>query len=145
LFVSAAYLGCKPGEVDAYIRASEEMQAYASAIKQVKVSPEYESMSSKQFQDAIAVKTREYMLDGMDVIHEIAMGDAEDAASRKVKLDAAIALRGAHVERHHQSDLEKTLAELNQLYHQEAPRIVEIRQTTMRIETQGAEPRLINP
>ena len=147
LFVSAAYLGLSPLELDRCIKASDELQAFVSAIGQVKVMPAYAEMSAKQFSEELVARTQGYALDGLEVIHEIAMGEAEDAASRKVKLDAAIALRGSHVEQRQDSELDRTLHELNRLYHEHAPKITQIRQTTITIQgdLSQAEPRLINP
>lgn len=52
----------------------------------------------------------------------------------KVKLQAAIALRGGEQRAVGDREIEHALSELNQLYHANAPRIKEIRQTVFKLE-----------
>ena len=133
LFIAARYLGCGTGELDRYIRSSEELQVYASQIKAVKSTAEYSAMSARQFEEELDQLTMAYKVDGLKVIHDIAMGDAANAADRKVKLDAAIALRGGETISRGGGELEGVLSELNKLYQNHAPRITQIRQTTVMV------------
>lgn len=135
LFLTASVLDCTPVEVDQYIRASPALQQFAAAIEQVKVDPAYSRMSAEQFENALADLGRAFKVVGLQELHELAtMNHGDSAAMAKVKLQAAIALRGGE---HHvggDREVEHALVELNQLYHLNAPRIKEIRQTVIRLE-----------
>jgi hypothetical protein len=71
----------------------------------------------------------------LDELHDLATMDHKDsAAMAKVKLQAAIALRGGEHRSVGDREIDLALSELNQLYHQNAPRIKEIRQTVVKLE-----------
>lgn len=71
----------------------------------------------------------------LDELHDLATMDHKDsAAMAKVKLQAAIALRGGEQRSVGDREIDLALSELNQLYHQNAPRIKEIRQTVVKLE-----------
>jgi hypothetical protein len=132
VFLAACALSCTARELDSYIRRSADLQAFASAIEQVKIDPAYSRMSVEQFENQLENLARAYRVDGINEIHQLATMDFGDSAAlAKVKLDAALALRGAPASRGTGSDTEVALAELNHLYHQNAPRIKEIRQTVI--------------
>lgn len=138
LFLSACALDCTARELDLYIRRSAELQAFASAIEQVKTDASYSRMSVEQFENQVENLKRSYRIDGVNEIHKLATMDFGDSAAlAKVKLDAALALAAGPPRAGAGSDTEMALAELNNLYHQNAPRIKEIRQTviTLRDET----------
>lgn len=135
IFLAASTLDCTPGEFDRYIRASGELQNFAAAIETVKIDPGYSRMSAEQFENELADLTRAYRVVGLEELHGLAtMEHGGSAAMAKVKLQAAISLHGGQQQTGGDREIEHALSELNQLYHQNAPRIREIRQTVIRLE-----------
>lgn len=135
LFMAASTLDCTAQELDRYIRASAELQQFAAAVEKVKVDPAYSRMSAEQFENALADLTRAYRVVGLEELHDLAtMDHGDSAAMAKVKLQAAIALRGGQQNVAGDHEIENALAELNTLYHQNAPRIKEIRQTVVKLQ-----------
>jgi hypothetical protein len=132
LFLAACALGCTAREVDQYIRRSTSLQAFAGAIETVKTDPAYSRLSTEQFENHVADLMRAFRVDGINEVHKLAtMAFGDSAALAKVKLDAALALTGSTSARTGNSEVEGALAELNALYHANAPRIKEIRQTVI--------------
>ena len=135
IFLAACALDCTARELDLYIRRSASLQVFAAAVEQVKVDPAYSRMSAEQFESQIADLTRAFRVDGLYEVHKLAtMEFGDSAALAKVKLDAALALKGSGGHAVGNSETENTLAELNALYHQNAPRIKEIRKTVITFE-----------
>lgn len=135
LFLAACALDCTAQELDKYIRRSSALQAFAAAVEQVKRDVNYDRMSAEQFENRCTDLTRAYRLDGIETLHTLATTDHGDSAAlAKVRLEAAIALRGGPAHGSGNSEAEATLQELNQLYLQNAPRIKEIRQTVVVME-----------
>lgn len=135
IFLASSTLDCTPQELDRYIRASGELQAFAAAIEKVKIDPAYSRMSAEQFESRISDLTRAYKVVAIEELHGLAtMNHKGSAAMAKVKMQAAIALRGGQQQAAGDREIENALAELNQLYHANAPRIKEIRQTVVRLE-----------
>jgi hypothetical protein len=132
IFLAACALDCTARELDLYIRRSAALQAFASAIDTVKIDPAYSRLSTDQFENQVADLMRAFRVDGLNEVHKLAtMEFGDSAALAKVKLDAALALSGNGTARAGNSESENALAELNALYHQNAPRIKEIRQTVI--------------
>ncbi|MDF3091490.1 hypothetical protein [Burkholderia semiarida] len=135
IFLSASTLDCTAQELDRYIRASAELQQFAATIEKVKIDPAYSRMSIEQFENRLADLSLAYKVVGIEELHNLAtMSHKDSAAMAKVKLQAAIALRGGHQQVVGDRELDQALSELNQLYHQNAPRIKEIRQTVVKLE-----------
>ncbi|RQQ54314.1 hypothetical protein [Burkholderia stagnalis] len=135
IFLASTTLDCTAQELDRYIRASSELQQYAAAIEKVKIDPAYSRMSAEQFENELADLTRAYKVVGLEELHGLATMDHKgSAAMAKVKLQAAISLRGGEQRVAGDREIEHALSELNQLYHQNAPRIKEIRQTVVKLE-----------
>lgn len=140
LFLVACALDCTVREVDQYIRRSNELQSFASAVEQVKIDPAYSRLSAEQFDNQVANLLRSFQLDGINEVHKLATMDFGDSAAlAKVKLEAALALKGGASSRSVNGETENALAELNHLYHQNAPRIKEIRQTVLRFQDGSQE------
>lgn len=135
IFIAASLAGLTPNQLRRAIRASETLQADFLAMERIKVNPEYDRLSSEAFEAHLAELTRDYRLDGLEAIHEIATMQADSAALYEVKLKAAIQLRGA-VGVGQQGESSVILSELNDLYRQNAPRIKSIRTQTVQIEFQ---------
>jgi len=132
LFLASCALDCTARELDGYIRRSVELQHFITAVEQVKIDPAYSRLSVEQFENQLADQTRALRIEGLNEIHKLAtMEFGDSAALAKVKLDAALALRGGVQSGVSNSETESALAELNHLYHQNAPRIKEIRQTVL--------------
>ncbi|KWN69135.1 hypothetical protein WM23_04515 [Burkholderia ubonensis] len=135
IFLASSTLDCTAHELDGYIRASAELQQFAAAIEKVKIDPAYSRMSAEQFENELADLTRAYKVVGLEELHGLATMDHKgSAAMAKVKLQAAISLRGGEQRVAGDREIEHALSELNQLYHQNAPRIKEIRQTVVKLE-----------
>ena len=139
LFLSSSYLGVTARELDGYIRASEELQAFVAAIKKVKSNADYDSMSAEQFSNELDRLTSQYKVEALDIIHDLATMEAKSAADREVKLKAAIQLHGVAPERKADSTQLATLNELNDLYYQSAQRIKSVRIQTAQIEFHGQD------
>src|ERR1700758_1971252 len=132
LFLAACALDCTPRELDLFIRRSAALQAFAGTIETVKIDPAYSRMSVEQFENQIADLMRAFRVDGLNEVHKLAtMEFGDSAALAKVKLDAALALTGSTSARTGNNETENALVELNALYHANAPRIKEIRQTVI--------------
>lgn len=131
IFRAASLMQVKPSELDSAIRFSESLQAYTMAIDRVKADPEYDGMSTKAFVEETRRLAATMALDGLLSIHELATGSADSAAEKDVKLRAAIELRKASPHHHGGGELGALLAQLNEQYQEHAPRIREIRTTTV--------------
>lgn len=132
IFLAACALDCTARELDLYIRRSAELQTFASTVEQVKTDAAYSRMSVEQFENQVENLRRAYRVDGINEVHKLATMDYGDSAAlAKVKLDAALALSAGPTRAGGGSDAEAALVELNHLYHQNAPRIKEIRQTVI--------------
>ena len=129
IFLSSQYLGVTPRELDSYIRSSEDIQGFVAAIGVVKKDADYNRLSVEQFTDRLDQTTRAYQVEAIDIIHDLAVIPMKDisAAMAEVKLKAAIQLRGAGKDPQANNGQASVLAELNDLYHQSAPRIKSIR------------------
>jgi len=150
IFVAAGLLGCAPRLLRAAIKSSEPLQALYLALERHSVDPEFTRLSNKEYADKIAELTEEYRYEGLQAIHDIATiplvmeqvvdketGDTAElpisAAMMEVKLKAAIQLRGMDVT-NRGSDSTSILAELNELYRQNAPRLKAIRTQSVQLE-----------
>jgi hypothetical protein len=143
IFLAACALDCTARELDTYIRRSAALQAFAGAIETVKIDPAYSRLSAEQFENQVADLVRIFRVDGIKEVHKLAtMEFGDSAALAKVKLDAALALTGSTNARAGNNEVETALAELNTLYHQNAPRIKEIRQTVI---TYSGDQEVIQP
>jgi hypothetical protein len=143
IFLASTALDCTARELDGYIRASAELQQFAAAIEKVKVDPAYSRMSVEQFENRVADLTLAYKAVAIEELHNLAtMSHKGSAAMAKVKMQAAIALRGGQQVQHGDREMEHALSELNTLYHQHAPRIKEIRQTVIKLTDGQAIPQV---
>lgn len=142
IFVASGYLSVAPRELDRYIRASEHLQVFTSAISTIKKDVDYDRMSTDQFREQLEHVTRAYRIEATEIIHDLATMSFDTAAMADVKLKAAVQLRGNQNETPVNSSQAQVLAELNDAYRESAPRIKKIR--AIEIEyTQ--EPNQLNP
>ena len=136
IFLAASMMGISPTELNAYIRASESLQAAALAIDGVKEDPNWRRMSHHQFADRLAQLSMEYRVHGLEVIKEISdvTGWEEDARMARVKLKAAELLRGVEFHVDHNGGSDSVLRELDEAYRAHAPVVSRIRETVREIE-----------
>ena len=128
LFQTACMLSCTTLEVDRYIRSSDALQAFAASIKQVQANGDYSKMSQEQFARELEIKSAAYRVDGLEVLHKLAMMDHEESAKMAdVRFKAAVALRGSGPIMQNGDGSEDLLKELNERYSSAAPRIRQIR------------------
>lgn len=138
VFVAASMAGCTPIQFRRAIKASETLQGLYCTIERLKGNEDYDKLSNEHFEAQLNELSREYRLDGLQAIHDIATMQAASAAELEVKLKAAIQLRGT-AGATASGDSATILAELNRLYAVNAPRIKSIRVSTAQIEFQDGE------
>ena len=144
IFLAACALDCTARELDLFIRRSASLQSFVAVVDQVKVDPAYSRISTEQFENRVADLVRSFRVDGLQEVHKLAtMEFGDSAALAKVKLDAALALSGGGSPRAGNAESENALAELNALYHANAPRIKEIRKTVITFEDGQAKTPLV--
>ncbi len=142
LFVASQMLNMTSVRLDRMIRSSEALQAVWLALRQVRASAEYDKLSTEQVEAEVSRRMSHYRADGLEALHELAtMDHGDNAGLAQVRLMAASRLSGPAGEFGQASDLQQTLAHLNAEYQRTAPRIREIRQTVVTLET---EPRLVS-
>jgi hypothetical protein len=127
IFLSACYLRVTARELDSYIRSSEMLQAYVGMIDKVKTDANYDKLSNEQFASQLEQMSKAYKVEALDIIHDMARMPFDSAAMAEVKLKAAIQLRGVDTVTHQNTDQATVLAELNQIYQANAPRIKSVR------------------
>lgn len=126
LMLTAGKLGMRPSKLVDAIKSVPSVAATWQAMERIKADPEFHRITQEQFQQAIAERSALYRLDGLEVIHELAMTDHEGVSGlAEVRLKAAIALRGTQDTQ--QGSDQVILQELNSLYHQSARRIKSLR------------------
>lgn len=131
-------LDIRPSKLGMFIRSVPSVAALWMEMEAVKATPEYETASQQWFENAIRARLAAYRFEGLEVIHELATTPhGENAAMADVRLKAAIQLRGASDGT--ASDAGGVLAELNQIYHANAPRIKSMRVTQAQIEFEPAK------
>ena len=129
LFVASAHLKCSPTELNRYMRQSEGLQGLLAAIGEIKVSPEFKKLSNDQYLDEIDRLRRDFKLEALHVVHELATESAQgmNAKDKDVKLRAALALMGGQEKAVASDQNADVFAELNRLYQEAAPRIRTVR------------------
>jgi hypothetical protein len=139
LFLSSSYLGVTIRELDRYIRSDIELMAFAGSIEQIKTDDKYDKLSNEQFKKELERKCRDYKIEALDIIYDIATMQPEDglpltAAQQDVRLKAAVQLRGTS-EVTGDSGQQLILQELNKEYLETAPRIKSIRAVQIEYKT----------
>ena len=126
LFIAASYIGVTPRQLDSFIRGSQDIQLLVASVNEIKRDDDYHKISVEQFENRLEDMTRAYRIDALKEIHKLAMMSFDSAALAEVKLKAAIQLRGTQSDTRSDNNT-AIMAELNQLYHQSAPRIRSVR------------------
>lgn len=126
LILSAGEMCIRPSTLVNWIRSVPSVKNLWDEMEALKADTKFEAATAEQFAKEIANRAAIYRLDGLEVLHELATEDHDGvSAMAEIRLKAAIALRGA-------TDYVPTsgnnvLAELNTLYHANAPRIKSMR------------------
>ena len=139
IFVASQLLGMGVTalRVDRAIRVSARLQAVVAGIQDVKGTDVYLEATARDFHRAIERRMSLYRIAGLDALHDLAsMPIDENSAQNQVKLAAAARLAGPPSESQEGGELAETLRELNQLYHESAPKIKIMRQTLVEITPQ---------
>ena len=137
LIRSSQELTVRPSTLVRWIRSVPSVGALWNEMEVVKADPAFDAATAQQFEAEIKARATVYRLDGLEVLHELAMADHEGvSAMAEVRLKAAIELRGA-------SELGSmtggnVLAELNELYRTHAPRIKSMRAVEIEFDDQPA-------
>lgn len=137
LIMTAEDLGMVPSKLVRYIRAVPKLAATYAAIDEAMKGDDLDAKSAAAISRAIQERTAAYRLDGLEVVHELAMAPHRNAAEAEVRLKAAIELRG-------KADSgavagNAVLAELNDLYQKSAPRIKTLRAVQIEFELPSDE------
>ena len=134
LIVTANRLGYRPSWLVDWIRAVPKLTVVYNEIEKVKADPDFDQAAQAHFEDEIRRRTAAFKLDGLNVIHELAVTPhGESAAMADVRLKAAIQLRDAGGESTQGGA--NVLAELNELYRRSAPRIRSMRAVQIEFDT----------
>ena len=135
LIRSAQTLTIRPSTLVRWIRSVPSVAAIWNEMEVVKADPAFDSATAAQFEAEIKARATVYRLDGLEVLHELATTDHDGVSSMaEVRLKAAIELRNA-------SEIGvmtggNVLAELNELYRANAPRIRSIRAVEIEFDGQ---------
>ena len=124
IFIASQLLGITALRLDRAIRVSALLQATVAEIP-----PEKEWTSQKQIQEAIENRLALYRVAGLDALHELATMPLNDnSAQNQVKLAAAARLAGSPEAGAGGGEVGEALRALNQLYHEQAPRLRVVRE-----------------
>jgi hypothetical protein len=134
LVISAERIGCRPSTLVDWVRAVPKLTVVYNEIEKVKADADFDRATQAHFEDEIRRRTAAFKLDGLNVIHELAVSDhGESAAMADVRLKAAIQLRDAGGDSIQRGS--NVLVELNELYRISAPRIKSMRAIQIEFES----------
>ena len=133
LIQSSRMLQCRASTLVDWIKSVPSVGALWSEIEKYKADPAFDNATQAQFEAEIRARSAIYRLDGLEVLHELAMAPHTNASEADVRLKAAIQLRGLPDAGTGGGD--GILAELNTLYHSAAPRIKSMRAVQIEFET----------
>lgn len=136
LILASQDIGLRPSKLVQYIKCVPSVEVHYLAIQQVKSSGEFDAKTQAAFEKELRLRASAYRLDGLEVIHEIAMAPHSSAAEGDVRLRAAIQLRGSNDTGAVGGD--NVLAELNTLYHTNARRIKSMRIAQIEFEDEAS-------
>ena len=123
---SSSEMNIRPSTLVNWIRSVPSISSLFSEMEALKADAAFEAATQQQFEAEIRNRLQAYRLDGIEVLHELATRDDEGVSSMaEVRLKAAIELAGASQPQN--SMVGNVLAELNELYRTNAPRIKSMR------------------
>jgi hypothetical protein len=140
IFVASQLLGITAIRLNRAIQVSSVLQATMSAIATAE-----KGISAEALDDAIAQRLRVYRVVGLDALHDLAtMPIDENSAQNQVKLAAAARLAGEAGGGATGGEMGEALRELNQLYHEHAPRLRVVRErVTVEVSPSAPEPEAV--
>ena len=137
LIRSAGELTIRPSTLVRWIRSVPSVANLWQEMELVKADPAFDNATAQQFEAEIKARATVYRLDGLEVLHELATTGHDGVSSMaEVRLKAAIELRSS-------TEFGSTgggnvLAELNELYRVNAPRIRSMRAVEILYDDQPA-------
>lgn len=142
LFLAAQLLGhVTVIRLDRSIRVSPRLQTVFLAIQEAKTDPEYERRTAECIESGIQRRVSLYRAEGLDALHVLAtMPLSDNSAQNQVKLAAATRLASGTESGQQGSEIESTLAILNQSYHAAAPRIRSVRERIIEFDNPAPLP-----
>lgn len=133
LIQSSRKLNVRPSQLVGWIKSVPSVAAHYLTIEQIKADPRFDDASQAQLEAEIRARAAAYRLDGLEVLHELATTPHTNASEADVRLKAAVHLRSAGSDMPQGGD--GVLAELNSLYHKNAPRIKSMRMAVIEFDT----------
>jgi len=129
------------------IRNDAYLQAYVVEVAKAVDAGAFDKLTRKQIEDDLASRALVYKSDALDALHDLATMPIDDnSAQNQIKLAAAARLVGPGAEAAHAStDTDAILRQLQEEYHRSAPRIKEIRERIVVMESGEAERPAIEP
>ena len=141
LFVASQLLDLTAIKLDRMLRASPSLQTFFLQVEAVAALAEYDQTTSVRFAAEVSRRRLLYQSDALDALHDLAtMPVSSNSGLNQTKLLAASRLVGPQETQQGVSDLDSTLAALNDEYHKAAPRIKSVRERIITFET---EPKVI--
>lgn len=121
-------LGVSLGMVNNFVRNVPRLRRLFTEMDRLRRESdpdEFDRMSAERFRDEMAARTEAYKLEGLEVIHELAVTPHDTAMMAEVRLKAAKELRGADTGQG--GSLVALMNELNAAYAQTAGRVKQLR------------------
>lgn len=135
IFIASQLLHITALRFERAIRLSPLLRATLDSIPQ----PGAAELSTERINEEIQRRLSLYRVTGLDALAELAtMPIDENSAQNQVKLAAAARLAGTTESGSGSGDVAQALRELNQLYHEQAPRLRVVRER-LTVELQGGE------
>jgi hypothetical protein len=130
LFVASQMLGVTALRLDRAVRLSQDLQAVYLSLRDIRQeNTEFEKMAVDDLERAVQHRLALYRVSGLDALHDLATMPIDDnSAQNQVKLAAAARLAGPTEGLTGGGEVGETLRALNDLYHQNAPRIRIVRE-----------------
>ncbi len=124
IFIASQFLGITALRLNRAIQVSPVLQTTLDALQECG-----EGVSQTAIHAAIEHRLSLYRVAGLDALHELAtMPINENSAQNQVKLAAAARLAGSPEEGAGGGEVGEALRALNELYHQQAPRLRVVRE-----------------
>ena len=124
IFVASQLLGITALRLNRAIQLSAVLQATLDAT-----TTAHKGLSKESLNEAIEQRLGLYRVAGLDALHDLATMPLDDnSAQNQVKLAAAARLAGTPEAVGGGGEVGEALRELNQLYHQHAPRLRVVRE-----------------
>ena len=136
IFVASQLLGITALRLNRAIQVSSLLQATVDAI-----ATTHKGIGPEALNDAIEQRLKIYRVVGLDALHDLAAMPLDaNSAQNQVKLAAAARLAGEAGGGASGGEMGEALRELNQLYHEHAPRLRVVRErVTVEVSPHSSE------